>query len=399
MSKKSEKKSSGFHQKIKAYFPLQVKRAKAKKARNISPSQEKTSKAMAGSPSKETLRPSFSHDADPLFPGLLSLRRKKPFVYLFAIDPYSLYAYWIIDQKELRGAWKNQWVLRLVKNDSIVESESPLELKTQKKYYFQAKPNTSYHAEIGFYSLPRKNFCLVARSADAITPPDTFSEKKEIKLAHLPLELSFKELLPSAQAKAIAKDELAEAFVLSEQQAQNLYPEMPLPGQDGQEEEGFFYSSTLIEDILCIENQSFGSAHNVAFSPHQANLFQHKNTSYWKSLANEVEKYSAFDLSWITPLTSAVSSSMGIDNTNPNDFPLEIEVELILRGKTLPKAVINIDGKEIKLNEDGAFALCIRLPEGIHEIPIEAMSREIKRSKKVVLFYSHFSHLISQPIE
>ena len=55
-------------------------------------------------------------------------------------------------------------------------------------------------------------------------------------------------------------------------------------------------------------------------------------------------------------------------------FWLVVNCELIVYGATEPDAKVTVQGKPIKLREDGTFALRFALPDGKQEIPVEATS-------------------------
>lgn len=55
-------------------------------------------------------------------------------------------------------------------------------------------------------------------------------------------------------------------------------------------------------------------------------------------------------------------------------FWLVLNTELIIYGATQPGAHLTIQGQEIKLREDGTFALRMALPDGVHELPVKAVT-------------------------
>lgn len=55
-------------------------------------------------------------------------------------------------------------------------------------------------------------------------------------------------------------------------------------------------------------------------------------------------------------------------------FWLVLNTELIVYGATQPGAHLMIQGQEIMLREDGTFALRMALPDGVHELPVKAMT-------------------------
>ncbi len=57
-------------------------------------------------------------------------------------------------------------------------------------------------------------------------------------------------------------------------------------------------------------------------------------------------------------------------------FFLIVNTELIVYGKTVPTADLTIQGRKHKLNPDGTFSIRFALPEGVHEIPVTAVSED-----------------------
>jgi hypothetical protein len=57
-------------------------------------------------------------------------------------------------------------------------------------------------------------------------------------------------------------------------------------------------------------------------------------------------------------------------------FWLVVNCELIVYGATEPDAKLTVQGKDIKLREDGTFTLRFALPDGKQEIPVEATSSD-----------------------
>lgn len=57
-------------------------------------------------------------------------------------------------------------------------------------------------------------------------------------------------------------------------------------------------------------------------------------------------------------------------------FWLVVDCELIVYGATEPDAKVMVQGKEIRLRQDGTFTLRFALPNGIQTIPVEATSAD-----------------------
>ncbi len=55
-------------------------------------------------------------------------------------------------------------------------------------------------------------------------------------------------------------------------------------------------------------------------------------------------------------------------------FSFEVYTELIIYGRTHPKATLTLKGEKVELREDGTFRLRFHLPQGKFEFPFEAIS-------------------------
>ncbi|OGW99761.1 MAG: hypothetical protein A3I73_06320 [Omnitrophica bacterium RIFCSPLOWO2_02_FULL_45_16] len=64
-------------------------------------------------------------------------------------------------------------------------------------------------------------------------------------------------------------------------------------------------------------------------------------------------------------------------------FWLVVNTELIVYGATEPDAKLTVQGKEIKLRQDGTFTLRFALPDGRQVIPVEAVSSDGTDRRKI----------------
>jgi hypothetical protein len=78
---------------------------------------------------------------------------------------------------------------------------------------------------------------------------------------------------------------------------------------------------------------------------------------------------------------SSVSSPFGGLPERP--FFLVANTELIVYGATEPTAKLFVQGKRIPLRKDGTFSMRFALPNGIQEIPIEAIRDDDKEKRKI----------------
>ncbi|MBI5124513.1 MAG: DUF4912 domain-containing protein [Candidatus Omnitrophica bacterium] len=77
-------------------------------------------------------------------------------------------------------------------------------------------------------------------------------------------------------------------------------------------------------------------------------------------------------------ISSAQISSAASFYRKPQErkFWLVVNTELIVYGATEPDASLTVQGKEIKLRQDGTFTLRFALPDGKQVIPVEAVSSD-----------------------
>ncbi|CAI9086262.1 DUF4912 domain-containing protein [Candidatus Methylacidiphilum fumarolicum] len=384
MSKKTGKKLNNFTlshpplpQGAKKSFLLKTKAVFSSKGQGKTQSEIQLSAAA---------QPSSS---PPIPPSLPKTGRKQLFFYLFAVDPHALHAYWIMDQKAFRAFEKSRWVFRLVSNGSQLEAELPLEKSTHRIYYTKAKPNTRYHAEIGFYISSSNHFILIAKSPEAHTPPLSFSAKNEIRLATLPPQLSFQELIQKATKKGIKKETVAEAFELPPQKIQQLLTEKESVIQSSEQTPNLFSFPDSIQNFLFPQDPSLSSSYSSPIPPYTP-LKEFSSFEFFPWFQPE-----DFPLQFLWPASFGFEPKEGSfpQNEPPESrhFPLELEVELVIRGKTSPNALLKVSNKKMQVAEDGSFTFRFDFVDGIYEVPIEAFDQENLQAEKLVLFFSRFS--------
>ena len=66
-------------------------------------------------------------------------------------------------------------------------------------------------------------------------------------------------------------------------------------------------------------------------------------------------------------------------------FPLDIDTELIVHGRTAPGSHVTLKGEPVHLREDGSFAVRFSLPDRRHVLPVVASSRDGVEQRTVVL--------------
>lgn len=76
-------------------------------------------------------------------------------------------------------------------------------------------------------------------------------------------------------------------------------------------------------------------------------------------------------------------SSQALQRPEQKKFWLVADCELILYGATEPDAFVTVSGRKVKLNPDGTFSMRFALPDGMVDLPIEAMSGDEKDMRRI----------------
>jgi hypothetical protein len=82
--------------------------------------------------------------------------------------------------------------------------------------------------------------------------------------------------------------------------------------------------------------------------------------------------------------SAAISSVSSPTRPRPErKFWLVVNTELIVYGATEPDAKVTVQGKAIKLRQDGTFTLRFALPDGKQVIPVKAVSKDGMDSRQI----------------
>ena len=86
----------------------------------------------------------------------------------------------------------------------------------------------------------------------------------------------------------------------------------------------------------------------------------------------------------------------------PQDEAFFQEEELIIKGKTQPRAIVEIDGKQIEVNSNGEFEHKYKLKEGVNTISIKAWKEtntKLENKISIKATYTPKAEEISAPVE
>lgn len=77
--------------------------------------------------------------------------------------------------------------------------------------------------------------------------------------------------------------------------------------------------------------------------------------------------------------------------TGEKKFWLIVNTELIVYGATEPDAQLTVQDVPVKLNQDGTFSLRFALPDGLHSIPVKAVSNDGHNENRITPVVKKFT--------
>ncbi len=305
-------------------------------------------------------------------------------LFLVARDPRWLFSYWDFDwshypKSTFRGGVP-QFFLKVFTSAGI--EESVLEIKPEARNWYAPvnQPNTSYVAEIGFYT-PTGAWHTIVTSGVATTPGDSLSsdDGAAAAFATVPAHLSFERMLELLKQRMEEGESLIAALsrISGEGQIQFRAGQAPSWTDDQKRLLAALLGDSLIDTLamgseeidqllrkqlqakLHSESASLGLAAGL-FAPGVSSLF------------------SGIGASW-----SAQPFSVHAER----GFFMHVNAQIIFYGGTHPDATVWIDGKEITLQPDGTFRYHFRLPDGDFAIPIVAQSPDMVEQRTATLSF------------
>jgi hypothetical protein len=301
--------------------------------------------------------------------GELPTSYMEDMLFLVARDPRWLFSYWDFDWSHYpKSAFRGgvaQFFLKIFKADGIEESVIEIKPEARNWYVPAQQPNTSYVAEIGFYT-PTGTWHTIVTSGIATTPGDSVASDEGTAFATVPAHLSFERLLELLKQRMEDGESLIAALsrIAGEGQLQFRGGQAPTWTDEQKRLLAALLGDTLIDQLalgseeidqllrkqlqqkLHSESASLGLAAGL-FAPGVSSL------------------YSGIGASW-----SAQPFSVRAER----GFYMHVNAEIIFYGGTHPDATVWVDGKQIALQPDGSFRYHFKLPDGDFAIPIVAQS-------------------------
>ncbi|HSI84862.1 MAG TPA: DUF4912 domain-containing protein [Candidatus Methylacidiphilales bacterium] len=322
-------------------------------------------------------------------------------LYLVSRDPYFLFAYWDLTwqqfQEASRASHDGKVFLEIYHPGGHRVQQIQIH-ESAKNWYIQVnQPATKFFAQLGFYRYDG-SFEVISRSGEIETPRDSFSPRSEAQFVTIPPFKSFKEIKELVQTQYALNFLPPEEILSTLLKLQTEGVPMPFPVSEGTvltEQQ-----QTALLDYIgggdIIRQVRVGSLDITEVL--RRRLLEQMSSGQWGAAAPGVAPIPPGQLpafSWPTSgqWVSSVSSPFGASFGAQKDrgFYMHVNAELIIYGGTDPKARVKIDGKHIKLREDGTFSYHFVFPDGQYFIPIEATSPDEVETRSALLSFLRVS--------
>jgi hypothetical protein len=314
-------------------------------------------------------------------------------LFLAARDPHWLYAHWDFNREQLKAsnALSPSGHLSLRVYRGAVEGEplSHIDLHPDSRSWFVAVPGASvnYLAELG-YKNAAGNWVSLARSAAALTPPDSLSQDTSVRFATLPPEVPFSRLLAAVKEAARGQASLVEVLEQLRQRGlhDNPDPEQPQrPWSPAQEK--------ALADILAIGKSRRAGSGSLEITDLIGRQLQKQPPP--PGGVGVPGEFGGIDLSaeFAGPEELPGEALGGVSSFQPGaeaprGFWFSINAELILYGATEPGATVIIGNQPVKLRPDGSFSFRYALPDGQFGLSASAHSPDGLEARLVDLQFS-----------
>jgi hypothetical protein len=342
---------------------------------------------------------------------------------LTARDPHCLYAFWDLNEEQLRrwadASADGHLVLRIHRDHLGTQPITEVHLTNETRHCFVhvAHAGARYRAEIGFYQGSRRWHGLAA-SGDAVTPPGTPTADQHIRFA-------VPEFPPPPKAQDAPPGTAPWHPVESPRAARApaWVHSVAGPGQEDQVTHGIHFGapgteppSAWADDFAKesapgngVENRQQlteviekwvrhgAQAESIAISELAGKQLERPiaplpgrslegsgppSSLGWQAAAGETPEL-------------AGPSSVAPPLPPPVDFWLKVNAELIVYGSTEPGAAVTIGGYPIGLRPDGSFSFRFALPDGAYTLPVVATARHGDQ-RQAVLDFSRDTRLVGE---
>ena len=291
-------------------------------------------------------------------------------LFLTARDPHWLYAYWDLSWQQMadsRGqASDGRLLLRVYEKNHA----DPIQVLTlghdSRNWYIPVnKAATTYRAELGYWRHDGQ-FHVISHSREATTPPDAVSPDTTARFVTIPIDIPFRELFEIIRGHVRAGEALADAL-----------HRLQLAGFRFPFKLGLELGPWTAEQAAELERILGGDL----FRRIQMGSFE---ISEWLRRRMQ-EELSSGMFSAFSPSGSSWSAAP------QKGFWFVVNAELIIYGATEPDAKVTVDGKPIKLRNDGTFSFHYSFPDGQYKLPVVAVSKAGDDKREVQLTFERQS--------
>jgi hypothetical protein len=291
-------------------------------------------------------------------------------LFLTARDPHWLYAYWDLSWQQMADSRGQASDGRLLLRVYEKNHGDPIQVLTlahdSRNWYIPVnKAATTYHAELGYWRHDGQ-FHVINRSREATTPPDAVSPDTTARFVTIPIDIPFRELFEIIRGHMRAGEALA-----------NALHRLQLAGFRFPFKLGLELGPWTAEQAAELERILGGDL----FRRIQMGSFE---ISEWLRRRMQEELSSG--------MFSAFSPSGASWSAMPQKgFWFAVNAELIIYGVTEPDAKVTVDGKPIKLRNDGTFSFHYSFPDGQYKLPVVAVSKAGDDKREVQLTFERQS--------
>jgi hypothetical protein len=276
-------------------------------------------------------------------------------LFLTARDPHWLYAHWdLTSEQQLKlnaQSAVGHLILRIYSGKVEGHPVCEIHVHPESRHWFAHvdQAGSSYAAELGSYSKPRR-WTRIAASSATVTPPDAVAAEGEIEFATIPFEFPFARLLEIIKSAVGEHLPLAQAI---EELRRHGHPELPRA------------SRTPVSAWTPQQEQALAKVVNLDEVRRVWIGSLEITELIRRRLAHEISSFGI----------SSLSSPFG-GAGQPKGFWFNVNAELIIYGATEPDAKVTLAGHEIKLRPDGSFSYRFALPDGKYDLPAVAVSAD-----------------------
>ncbi|MBI2929956.1 MAG: DUF4912 domain-containing protein [Verrucomicrobia bacterium] len=299
---------------------------------------------------------------------------------LTARDPHCLYAHWDFSREQLQHynalSADGHLVLRVYINAVAGEPYTQVHVHPESRNWFVhvRLGGTRYVAELGYFNRSGQWHAL-ATSTATLTPPETMAEETTVRLATIPAEVPFQQLVELVKTVVSETVPLAEAI---QQLRATAHPDLPTA-------EAFAAAHlTPAQERALAEVVSLDESRRVWIGSLEVTEVIRRQWERGISSAQLVEVGAPVPA--VGALGSLASPFGGVER--PKGFWFNVNAELIIYGATERDAEVAIGGRVIQLRPDGTFSFRFALPDGAYELPVTATAPDKADSRRAELKFS-----------